>query len=927
MTASEFSQGNQLLRSNQLEEAVAVYQKAIAHDPSFHWSHYKLGEALEKLGRLEEAAEAYQQAVERHPNKDWYHLDLGRVLRALGRNAEAVQVEETATEIEGKLSERRSLLKIYLASQSRGNQGIPSHQDNQNPEYSYWSRRENSNYLREIRYIINLIGNNANSMIDVGSNGCPYLDWFAWIPERYSIDLRNPYQAPGVVHVKTDFLKYNPGKKFDILTCLQVIEDVRNARAFCQKLLKTGRVLVVSVPYKWQAGRTKGHIHDPVDLEKMNHWFGREPNYYQFITEPGSPLRRLICVYDVESNLKSDQLKMLCKSKEISMVSKLEEGNLLQRMNQLGEAVEVYREAIQENSSFYWVYQKLGETLSKLGRLYEAEEAFRQGISVNPDAGWLHLSLGRMLAKQHLWEQAIASYRQAVKLGLDQPAVLYELDQAMATAQHTPVLSENTDIKIYRADDMRYTSFHARANYDFLKSEKFVFTNSPEEADMFLSRHLKNLYPYIKKYGKLKKYLVWTHEPRYDTHFFDKIYILTNVEVNIMNTYTKNIYVNNYNYFKLPIMNYVNLSSFDKPKGKKVVIIATCRPAVPLIKDGVDLDLIKIRNNIAYVGFDLGKVDIYGPGWKRGVAVEDSRKIARQKAQSQYIRKIEQLRQYHFNLCFENTSYPYYCTEKIWHSLEAGCLPIYYGKGNAIYEDFPAHSFLDYSEFNHPEALFEYIDAMTIDEFNDRMNRCIATVNKIASLPNDELSKARTLAHKNIIDKLKIIFAPELQLSPQHEPSPELCQTSPDWLETSGENLALNKPAQQSSFSKWSKPDDPQRAVNGYKTGSYSFCTSLEDNPWWQVDLQEVRAIQQVRIYNRVDNIDYSERAITLNILLSTDGYEWEQVYVNDRRLVPGGIYGKPLIVSVASRAARYVRIQLNARTYLHLDEVEIYGY
>ncbi|BAI87903.1 tetratricopeptide repeat protein [Arthrospira platensis NCB002] len=927
MKASDFSQGNQLLRSNQLEEAVAAYQKAIAHDPSFHWYHQKLGESLEKLGRLEEAAEAYRQAVERHSNKACYHWDMGRVLRTLGRDEEAVQVEETATEIEEKLSERRSLFNIYLASQNQGSKNISSHQDNETPQSSYWSRRENSHYLREIRYIINLIGSHANSIIDVGSNGCPYLDWFSWIPERYSIDLRNPYQAPGVVDIKADFLKYNPDKKFDILTCLQVIEHVRNARAFCQKLLKTGRVLVVSVPYQWRAGRTKGHIHDPVDLEKMNHWFGREPNYYQFITEPGSPLRRLICVYDVESNLKSDQLKMLCKSKEISMVSKLEEGNLLQRMNKLGEAVEVYREAIQENSSFYWVYQKLGETLSKLGRLYEAEEAFRKGISVNPDAGWLHLSLGRILAKQHRWEQAIASYRQAVKLGLDQPTVLYELEQALAADQQKPVFYQHTEIKIYRADDMRYTPFYARENCDFLKLEKFEFTNSPEEADLFLSRHLKNLYPYIKNYGKLKKYLVWTHEPRYNTHFFDKIYIFTNVEVHIMNTYTNNIYVNNYKYFNLPIMNPVNLSEFDRLKGKLVVIIATCKQAVPLIKDGVDLDLIKIRNNIAYVGFDLGKVDIYGPGWKSGVAVEDSRKIARQQAQSQYLRKIEQLRQYHFNLCFESTIYPYYCTEKIWHSLEAGCLPIYYGKGNAIYEDFPANSFLDYSEFNNPEALFEYIDAMTIDEFNDRMNRCIETVNQIASLPDDAQSKTMELQNQNIIDKLKIIFAQELQLSPQHERSPDPCQTSPNGLETPGENLALNKPAQQSSFSKWSKPDDPQRAVNGYKTGSYSFCTSLEDNPWWQVDLQEVRAIQQVRIYNRVDNIDYSERAITLNILLSTDSYEWEQVYVNDRRLVPGGIYGKPLIVSVASQAARYVRIQLNARTYLHLDEVEIYGY
>ncbi len=72
MTASEFSQGNQLLRSNQLEEAVAVYQKAIALHPNFHWSHYKLGEALEQLGRLEEAMNAYNKALSLQPINSSY---------------------------------------------------------------------------------------------------------------------------------------------------------------------------------------------------------------------------------------------------------------------------------------------------------------------------------------------------------------------------------------------------------------------------------------------------------------------------------------------------------------------------------------------------------------------------------------------------------------------------------------------------------------------------------------------------------------------------------------------------------------------------------------------------------------------------------------------------------------------------------------
>ncbi|MCL2925247.1 MAG: discoidin domain-containing protein [Trichodesmium sp. MAG_R04] len=143
-----------------------------------------------------------------------------------------------------------------------------------------------------------------------------------------------------------------------------------------------------------------------------------------------------------------------------------------------------------------------------------------------------------------------------------------------------------------------------------------------------------------------------------------------------------------------------------------------------------------------------------------------------------------------------------------------------------------------------------------------------------------------------------------------------------------GENIALNKPAQQSSYSKWSQPNESSRAVNGVKNGSYSFSTNIEVNPWWQVDLEDIYVITQVRVYNRVDNSS-AERARTLKILFSTEGNDWQEVYSNDDQLVPGGvggIYGKPLIVSTESKIARYVRIQLNKKTYLHLDEVEVYG-
>jgi len=135
-------------------------------------------------------------------------------------------------------------------------------------------------------------------MLDVGSNNCPYLDWFPHVPERVSVDLFHPYEAPGVTSIRSDFLTWNPGQKFDVVTCLQVLEHIPDAGAFARKLLEVSNVLVVTVPYKWPRGGVKSHVHDPVGEEKMLDWFGRRPNFTYRCREVTANVVRLIHVYD-----------------------------------------------------------------------------------------------------------------------------------------------------------------------------------------------------------------------------------------------------------------------------------------------------------------------------------------------------------------------------------------------------------------------------------------------------------------------------------------------------------------------------------------------------------------------------------------------------------------------------------------------------
>lgn len=140
-------------------------------------------------------------------------------------------------------------------------------------------------------------------------------------------------------------------------------------------------------------------------------------------------------------------------------------------------------------------------------------------------------------------------------------------------------------------------------------------------------------------------------------------------------------------------------------------------------------------------------------------------------------------------------------------------------------------------------------------------------------------------------------------------------------------NLALHKPTSQSStYSGTGLSQSSDLGVDGViapdKDPKFMFHTTLEANPWWQVDLGTVAAIAAVHLHNRTSAAtpEVAARARTVQLLLSSDGAAWTRAYQHD---------GKPFAVlhlALQNARARYVRIQLAERNYLHMYEVEVYG-
>lgn len=174
----------------------------------------------------------------------------------------------------------------------------------------YWRDRSDLIYYRYIEYIMRVVGRDANSMVDVGSGNCPYLEWFDWIEDKRSVDIRVPYQSETVQGIQGDIHELTFRKRFDLCTCFQVLEHVPDAKLFARRLQELADTLIISVPYKWPKDSTKGHVHDPVTYEKLTEWMGREANYKIIAREPfrSQKHERLIAVYSADPARRYGQL-------------------------------------------------------------------------------------------------------------------------------------------------------------------------------------------------------------------------------------------------------------------------------------------------------------------------------------------------------------------------------------------------------------------------------------------------------------------------------------------------------------------------------------------------------------------------------------------------------------------------------------------
>lgn len=163
------------------------------------------------------------------------------------------------------------------------------------PSSEYWAHRQEMNYYLEVRRLASEHAAAATSVLEVGPRNTAFLRRLEWIADKTAIDIAFLPAIPGVHGIKGDFFTFDPGRRFDLVLCLQVLEHLDDPAAFACKLLASGACVIASVPYRWPAGMCVYHKQDPVDEAKLAQWFGRAPLDSIRVADEGR--ERLICVY------------------------------------------------------------------------------------------------------------------------------------------------------------------------------------------------------------------------------------------------------------------------------------------------------------------------------------------------------------------------------------------------------------------------------------------------------------------------------------------------------------------------------------------------------------------------------------------------------------------------------------------------------
>lgn len=233
-----------------------------------------------------------------------------------------------------------------------------------------------------------------------------------------------------------------------------------------------------------------------------------------------------------------------------------------------------------------------------------------------------------------------------------------------------------------------------------------------------------------------KAKIYWVNEPRYSNLSKDMVILDNGDRVHVMNCFTENVFIDIFNYLWVTkglkidyIDEHVYSNKININKNKIAHIISSMHNNDPFLIKDRDLNLYKIRDDLAIFGNKLGLVDIYGQNWPSEVPVLDIETRMNKDWGDWENAKLKLSQTYLFSICLENTNVRNYVTEKFWHAIMSQTLPIYYIGDTNIYDWFDRDLIIGVDNFNNYQDLFNFICSISQKEYLSKVNSLIEQAN------------------------------------------------------------------------------------------------------------------------------------------------------------------------------------------------------
>lgn len=249
-----------------------------------------------------------------------------------------------------------------------------------------------------------------------------------------------------------------------------------------------------------------------------------------------------------------------------------------------------------------------------------------------------------------------------------------------------------------------------RQAIDSLGSKLILYSNPNKyDSDIIVSFNLHSSVNYQQYKTNCKKILFLFEPPSVEPNQYNK---QNHIIFDKIFTWDDDL-VDNVKYFKfyLPLYDRFDPSYFEISFDQKKFCTMICFNK----NSGHQNELYSERRKTIefFENLKTKELDLYGFGWSKHVYKNYKGSIDD---------KFSVLKQYKFSVCYENIkNIKGYISEKIFHCLLTGCVPIYWGASNV--EDYiPKTCFIDRRNFNSNKELYNFLKNVKKPEYQNYRN-------------------------------------------------------------------------------------------------------------------------------------------------------------------------------------------------------------